>query len=559
MRRSPLAFLCIPIALLAACSPGDRSGAAGGANGGTLVIAAGGDADVLLSPISASETGHQVGDLIYDHLAEIGDGLNTIGDGGFTPRLASSWTWAPDSLSIAFHLDPRARWHVGQPVRASDVRFSVALQKDPNLASQTTPLIANVDSATVRDSLTAVVWLHARRPEAFYDIAYQIVILPEHLLKDIPPDKLATSDAARKPVGSGRFRFVSWTPGSRIEVVADTTNYRGRAKLDRVIWSITPDNQAALTQVLAGQADLMENLAPDQVTRLNADPAVRAFPYPGLIYGVLGLNERTAKAHAQPHPLFADVRMRRAISMGLDRRAMLHNVFDTLGHIGYGPFPRSHATADTTLRLPPYDVAHARALLDSLGWIAGTDGIRMKAGRPLAFSVLVPTSSKIRMTYAVLIQDQLKAIGVKMDVDAMAYAQFQVRFQARDFDALLQTYSTDPSAGGAVQYWGSEGARPGGTNFFSYMSPHFDALLDTALNAFDPIRAKQYTAKAYQVAADDAPAVWLYDVLTLGAINKRIQTPGLRADAWWANLADWSIPATQRIDRDRIGLRSQQP
>jgi ABC-type transport system substrate-binding protein len=165
----------------------------------------------------------------------------------------------------------------------------------------------------------------------------------------------------------------------------------------------------------------------------------------------------------------------------------------------------------------------------------------------------------MRMSYAVLIQDQLKRVGVQMRIDAMEGPKFGQRLEARDFDAMLNTASTDPSPSGAVQFWGTEGAKPGGSNYVSYSDPRFDALLDSALSAWDPAVSRQFAVRAYQVVADDAPAVWLYDLLTVGAINRRIRTTRLRGDEWWAHLEDWSIPPAERIDRDRIGLGAPKP
>ncbi len=558
MRFSLLLASAASLLTLAACSE-TRQAASGSPDGGTLVIATPTDADVLLPPLAATQLSREVCDQVFDHLAEIGDNLQTIGDAGFTPRLAQRWDWARDSLSIAFHIDPKARWHDGQPVRASDVRFTVALYKNPKLASPFTPQVANIDSASVRDSLTAVVWFHQRRPEAFYDIAYQVAILPEHLLRDIAPEKLMTSEFARHPVGTGRFRFARWDAGSRLELVADTANYRGRAHLDRVVYTITPDNNTGFTQLLSGQADLFEITTPDQLAQLKGNAKVRAFPYPSLQYAFMGFNLHDPKQPARPHPIFGDARVRRAISMALDRRGMLRNVFDTLGAIAYGPFPRSLGSADTTLRLPPFDTTHAAALLDSLGWKRGADGMRARDGHPLAFTLQVPTSSRVRMTYATLIQDQLRRLGITVDIGGMQFPEFMAHQDARDFDASLNAYSTDPSPGGYTQNWGSGGAHKGGSNSVGYSNPVFDALLDSALTSFDPARARAYAVRAYQVLADDAPAVWLYDVLTVGAISTRIHTAPLRADEWWAHLADWTIPPAERIDRDRIGLGAAKP
>lgn len=561
MRNLRLAACCLPIVWLAACGRGESSAssAATTVDGGTLVIAAPGDADNLLPPLSVTILGREVTDLVFDHLAEIDDSLHTIGDAGFTPRLARSWTWARDSLSVAFHLDPHARWHDGQPVTARDVRFSLALYKNPKLGSPFAPALADVDSVSVADSLTAVAWFHTHQPESFFDIAYQMWVLPEHVYGAVPPEKLATSELARHPVGSGRFRFVSWQPGTRLEIEADTGNFRGRARLDRVIWAISPDNDASFAQVMSGQADLLENATPDQLKAAAGHAGIRPFPWPALQYAFMGMNFRSAKQRTRPNRFFADLRVRRAISMALDRRAMLRNVFDSLGAIGYGPFPRVLSTADTTLRIPPYDVGRAQALLDSAGWRTAPDGIRRKDGRPFEIRLIAPTSSAFRMSYAVLIQDALRKVGVKVDIDAAPFPVFFAKQTAGDFDAVLAAYSTDPNAAGAVQSWGTASIIPAGGNYLSYSDPRFDALVDSATASFSAAAARAYAVRAYQTIADDAPAVWLYDVLAIGLISTRFHVAPLRADGWWEHLADWTIPPAARIDRDRIGLGAPKP
>jgi peptide/nickel transport system substrate-binding protein len=546
------------LTLAAACS--DRASSAGGGDattGGTVVIAAPGTgSSPMLPPLAVDVVGRAIADNVFERLAEIGPEMNSVGDRGFTPRLARSWEWAADSMSIAFAIDPRARWHDGRPVRASDVRFTLRLLKDPKAATQYTALLENVDSISVRDSLTAVAWFKKRTPEQFYELAHQVFVLPEHVLKDIPGDKLATSDAAMKPVGSGRFRLARFEPGVRVELLADTTHYRGRPKLDRVIIAFVPDPSAAITQLFSGQADWFENLPPDVLSRADSSTIVKKVPYLGLQSIYLGFNHRDPKRIAAPHAIFADRRVRQALSMALDRQSMLRNVFDTNGVLGSGPFSRTRA--DTSVRLPPFDRAHAAALLDSAGWRTGPDGIRTRNGRPLRFGVLVPASSQVRMRYAVLLQEQLKAIGATADVESIDFRAFVDRLQSGSFDAVLNGLSSDPARSGIRQNWGTVGFLPAGQNYVRYSNRTVDALFDSAAATFNPARAEQYYHRAFQTLVDDAPAVWLYDVLTIAGAHKRIRPEGLRPDGWWVGLADWWIPANERIDRDRIGLRPAQ-
>jgi peptide/nickel transport system substrate-binding protein len=536
------------------CRGNERAGTSG-ETGGTLIVSVATDAGSIFPPHVTDALGAAVRDQLYDRLADLGDDMNTIGDKDFTPRLADRWDWSADSLSIAFHVDPKARWHDGTPVRANDVRYSYRVFSDPKVGSSVAPTIVNVDSVSVRDSLTAVVWYKSRRPEQFYDFVYQVYVLPEHMFKDVPGEQLRTSELARRGIGSGRFRLARWDAGQRIELIADTANYRGRAKLDRAVWSIAPDAGAAMAQLLSGRADMLELVPPDQIARVDSNPAVHTVPYPAFQYAFMGMNSVDPARPSQPHPIFGDARVRRAVSMALDRRAMLQNVYGRIGKLSRGPFPSSIAFADTTLQLPPYDVNQAETLLDSAGWRRPAAGsTRQKNGKPLRFAITVPVSSRIRMAYAVLIQEQLAKVGIQAELDQLQPNVMLERMFAHKFDAALIAQFTDPSPSGYRQQWGSEGATQGGQNYVWYRNPAYDALVDSALSTSDAGKMKAHMRRAFQIQIQDAPAVWLYDVQNIAAIHRRFQIQPMRADGWWGHLADWTIPPGARIDRDRIGL-----
>jgi peptide/nickel transport system substrate-binding protein len=551
LRWAPLALAAFAVV---ACKGSEPSAAASGDVGGTIVVAMPGDVGTLLPGLVASIGDRELTDLLYDRLAEIGDDLNTLGDKGFTPRLAERWDWAPDSLSIAFHLNPRARWHDGQPVRASDVRFSLNLIKNPDFGSPVAVYVKNIDSISVRDSLTAVAWFKQHTPEEFYDLVYQVVIVPEHVLGTTPAAELKTADVGRLGIGSGRFRLARWQPGQRLEIVADTANYRGRPRLDRVVFAVSPDFTSAVTRFFAGDADLFDQLRPENIARLGGDTVRHAMRYPNLQYATLAFNLVDPKQPKQPHPIFSERAVRRALTMAIDRRAMARNVFDSLGQPLHGPFPSSIAVADTTLPQIPYDTVAARALLDSAGWRAGPDGIRAKNGRRLAFSIMSPSSSASRHQYAVLLQAALRQVGADVRLEETDFPTYVAKQSTHAFDTEITLFATDPSVSGFKQTWSTAGITDG-SNFTAYSNPAVDALLDSATTTFDPERTRAYARRAFQEIIDDAPAVWLYQPPTVMGIARRVNMRPMRADEYWAHMDEWWIPADQRIPRDRIGLR----
>jgi len=548
----------LPIAAFAvACGTTDRP-RSDSPDGGTLIIATPADPVDFFPPFAGDQTGAAVRDLVFDRLALIGADLSTVGDKGFTPQLAKSWTWSPDSMSIAFSIDPRARWHDGKPVTAADVKYTLRAFTDPKAASPVAPLLTNIDSVSVRDSATAVFFFKKRLPEQFYDVAYQLYIVPEHVYGKVPFDSLRTSEVTRTPIGSGRFRFVSWKPEVQLELIADTANYRGRPKLDRLILS-PADPTTGATQILTGQADFIQAFPIDRRSELDSSKIARGIAAPTNQYAFLGLNSYAPKSRREPHPIFGDIRVRRALSMAVDRVGMLRNVFGDLGKIGHGAFPMGLGTSDSTIRLPAYDTTAAGAMLDSSGWRRGRDGMRSKNGRPLRFSILVPNSSVARLKYAPLLQEQFHRVGAAVTIDQVDSKSYVERVipkgdRAGDFDTMLQAWQPDPSVGGAKQNWSTEGLGPAGQNWLLYSNKAVDAALDSSVASFDPAKAKAYASRAFQQIADDVPAIWLYDVIYVSGVNRRLAVPPLRLDGWTMNLADWSIPAAKRIDRDNIGL-----
>jgi peptide/nickel transport system substrate-binding protein len=542
------------------CRSGDQpntsAGSGGKSPGGTVVISVSADAEPLIPPYANQQQTRLIVEQLFDRLADLGDSVNTIGDRGFVPHLAERWDWSHDSLAITFHLDPRARWHDGVPVRSNDVLYTYRVYADTAAGIDATTQLSAIDSVTTPDSLTATFWFKHRYPEQFFDATYQMLICPEHLLGKIKVADLRTAPFGRNPVGDGRFRFSAWSPGASVTIVADTANYKGRAMLDRVVMSVSPTPAGAIAKIYSGDADFLEVVHPEDIPEIRKHPSLAILPYLDPSYGFLWFNLRLPN-HGGPHPIFASRPLRRALFMALDRTSMVRNVFDTFAVVPHGPFANTDQVADTTVASLPYDTAAAGRTLDSLGWRRGPDGIRQRNGKPLAFTILVTTSSKPRNGMSLLVQDQLARIGVRVSLEPGEIRTLATRLMKGDFDATVWVWKPDPSMSDLKQTWTIPAERFG-TNWGSYESPAFDAQVDSALSTSDIARVREHFHQAYTIINADAPAVWLYQPRQMAVAHRRINAGYLRPDSWWVHLPDWYIPENERIPRDRIGLAAAQ-
>jgi peptide/nickel transport system substrate-binding protein len=181
------------------------------------------------------------------------------------------------------------------------------------------------------------------------------------------------------------------------------------------------------------------------------------------------------------------------------------------------------------------------------------DGVRSKSGKELAFTLIIPTSSLNRLRMGVLLQEQLRRMGIRVQLEQLEASTEGAREAHGVFDAALGSWVMASSPDGTKGAWTTSGIGKNGTNYGSYSNPRFDALLDSALWA-DTTRARERFTKAYAVINDDAPAVWLYEPRKIIGIHRRIRTARMRPDAWWFDLADWYIPPAERLLRDRIPL-----
>lgn len=503
---------------------------------GTVVFAAIGEPSTLLPAVSTMALERDIFDQIFLKLAELGPDGSTFGDSGFTPELARSWEWN-DPLTLTFRLDPRAKWQDGPGVSAADVAFTFDVYRDSVVDSGDRTTLEHIASVSAADSETVVFKFRDRYPEMFYDATYHMRILPEHLLRNVPRNTWQTAAFGRAPVGAGPYRFVNWVPGQSIELGADSTYFLGRPHLRRLIWRVTANLNAAVTMVLAGEADAVEVLVtPANIEKAKADSALAVYPYAGSTVNFVRFNLRANGDRSKPHPVFADLQTRRALVLAADRPQMEQAVFGPYAKVPAGPTPQLWAWLWKSRLVPtPPDSAEAARLL---------------RGRHVSFHLAVPATSPTRVQYAQLLQEQYRRLGIEMLIDQVDNATFQQLLESGKFDATLESFVTDPSPASSVPALWSRG---GPTNHGRYANDKFDALVRTAASAATREAAQAAWEDAFATLVQDPPGIMLYALDNVAAVSKRVADVRIQPDSWWGLVRTWRIPPSQLTERDRAG------
>ena len=446
----------------------------------TLVIAVAGDPASPVPTLWRNDQGNrELSDLLFLRLADLGPGLNTIDEKSFVPRLARRWQ-RRDALTLVFELDPRARWHDGTPVTAHDVVFTLERAKNPALSPQTSTLLRRISSVTAETEGRLVVRFSQSYPEQLYDATYHVPPLPSHLLESITAESLATSPFVSRPIGDGPYRFVRRQPGQLVELAANTEFFLGAPRVTRVMFLTAKDPEARANLLLTGDVDAIDNIyALPNWARLEALPAFQYYPVPGPTLVYANFNQRDPADSASPHPILADPAVRRALLLALDRAEMIRAVYGPLARVPDGPLS---AILNRSVDGPApirRDTAGARRLLASHGWLDHDgDGVLDKAGKPLAFSIMIPGVVASRVALGTQMQEAWRRLGIGAALDVVERNIYVERRNAGRFDLELSASSQDPTPSGLVQSWTCAGI--GGSNVSHYCDPKVDSLLARA-------------------------------------------------------------------------------
>lgn len=493
----------------------------------------------LMYDAAAHTANFAVADQLFLRLATLGPDLTTAGDRGFRPGLARSWT-RRDSVTIAFDLDPRARWHDGAPVTSRDVVHTFELARDPQRSPRLARPLRWISDVRAEGSHRVVFRFSRVYAEQVYDAVHHVQPLPAHIVAGLDRDALRQSEFARRPIGNGPFRWSRAEPGQFVELTRVRDFFLGTPGIERVIIRVAASPDARLNLMLSGEGDAMENLIPPlaNLDRLRARDDLRLVTSPSPSVGYLLFNQRARGDTSRPHPILADASVRRALVMALDREAMVRSAYGPYARVATGPVSQIIWIGARLPRPARQDVRGARRLLAQAGWRdTDGDGVLDRNGRPLVLRLQFPTTSTVRRQMALQAQEQLRQIGVRIEVDGFEGPIWFERRNAGQFDIDFSSATQDPSPSGLLQSWSCAGI--GGSNVAHYCNPAVDSLMQRAITTqSDPMPLWR---EAIRLMERDAPAAFLYAPVNVIAVDRRIGNVHIRPESPWASVREWTI------------------
>ncbi|HTD33597.1 MAG TPA: peptide ABC transporter substrate-binding protein [Candidatus Elarobacter sp.] len=419
------------------------------------------------------------------------------GAGRLVPDLATAVPTAAnggisrDGRTVVYHLRRNVRWHDGAPFGARDVVFSfgAAMNRDNAVPDRTgfdhVAAVRALDPYTVQVRLTRP--FSPFVPSCFTMAANDpYPVLPAHLLAGKHDLNRDPYNAA--PVGLGPYKLVSWQRGSRIVLAADPHYFRGAPAIARIEIAIIPDPNTIATVWNAGGIDLIPARVQagrtflDTIRKRRGVRIVMQLHYE-FDYVLLNL----------AHPPLDDVRVRRALAMGIDRERIMRDLQGELWVPGETDRLPGQFAYDPSIVQPRYDPAAAAALLDAAGWRLGADGVRRKNGRPLALQFVATTESKSTGRFGLFAQQQLAKLGFRVDLKEYGYnllyetkAQGGIYPNGR-FD--FSYYGWQPNTVADHSYlFRCDTRPPGGDNFGNVCDPAIERAAREELGTTDPAR-----------------------------------------------------------------------
>ena len=445
------------------------------------------------------------------------------------PRLAS-WEWDADRTGLTFAVRRDVWWHDGAPTTALDVAWTLEMARHPDVAYPRARDLSFIEDVSLVDSFTVV--LRFRRPQAtFPDVLTDLAILPAHSWGTTQPARMRESPFNASPVGNGPFAFVEHRPNQRwvFQRAERFPAALGRPHIERLVIAVVDESATKLAALTSGELDFA-GISPAHAEFVREDDRLRVVDYPVLFVYALMWNMRRAP--------FDDARVRRALTMALDRQAIVDAALYGFGTVADGPVPPAHLW-HTPVMPVPHDLEAARALLEEAGWQEGADGIRKRDGQRFQFALTTVGSGDNALEQ--MIQAQLRRVGVSVTIRQLELTTFLAAAQgdARAFEALVIGIPGDLSLGYVAALFGGDGSGP--LAYAGYASVEFDSAVARARAAETESNVRAGWREAQRVLARDHPTTWLYHARGLQGANRRVLAapPDLRGE--FADVSEWRI------------------
>lgn len=437
-------------------------------------------------------------------------------DGSLHPLLAESWETSEDGKAITMRLKPGVTFHDGSPLTAEAVKLTFDRYREKGVKSPIYSAVKEIGAVEVLDDLT--VRFTFDQPSATF---WSTITMPYAGI--LSPAAMAAVDASGEGhlIGTGPFMLGEWLAGQSLTLTAnpaytwgpDFMENQGAPYLSELVFKVLPEATTQMTALEVGEVDVIFVNQPSHLQKLAANPALRTeeMVLNSLIY--LGFN-------SQKGP-FAEPPVRQALSHAVDKQQILDIALGGLGQLAYTPLPPTLLGFDPALKEYElgYNPGKARELLQEAGFEATADGGWQRDDQPLT-ALLLTSNRAPNEAIATLLQSQLQAIGVPVEIQQLDSKAVQEATNQGAFDLLLWRFEwNDPD--GLRIFLGSDAI--GSTNRTFYSNPDVDALLAAAAHELDPAARHDLYVQAQQVILQDAPWQPLYNPVDVMAAREAVQ------------------------------------
>lgn len=491
--------------------------------GGTVVIGLKGDFDSFNEMNAADSDALQVIKyMLFMSLTRLDENLQ------FEPYLAKEWHFSDNDSVLTYHLRQDVTWTDGHPTTAKDVVFTYNLATNTDIAYPAASRFNLINHVEMKDDYTVQFHLKKPYPDVLYDT--QIPILPKHILEDISPQEMADCKFNRNPIGNGPFKLAEWRANRHVIFEANKNHACGRPLLNRVVFSIIPDENVLLTNLGTAQIDIFPYLTPEFIDLIKKNPQLKLETYTRKNYAFIGWNcNRFSEA------------VRRAFSLAINKKRIINTILSGFAKSAKGPFLPFSWAYDENLKDIPYDQDMAKKILHEQNWIdTNNNGILDKEGDELSLILKTNAGNQIRHDLAVMIQAHLSEIGVNVQIKILDWNLFidQI-FQQKNFDAVVLAwdsgFTVDPTP-----LWHSDSIE-NGYNFISYSNPTIDRLIEQARFSSSRQKARPLWSRFQEIIIRECPYTFLYIPENIVGINDKLRGYTFDARGFLSTIHQWYI------------------